>query len=176
MKTNYHHHKSISSDLYRVTNTFKVKKVKLLCLSLPFPPNKRRQEDRRTVLIRRISFQLLNINHIKNQPSWFLPEDSKHDGPSWGASRVADTKGRVVNSSQELIQVLILDTVPQNNNKIPKMKNGSFSGLSLLKRLPWSVLHQKSYWCPWSVLIWSTEWIPKQPGLQGETLSQERKE
>jgi hypothetical protein len=66
--------------------------------------------------------------------------------------------------------------VPQNNNKIPKMKNGSFSGLSLLKRLPWSVLHQKSYWCPWSVLIWSTEWIPKQPGLQGETLSQERKE
>ena len=40
MKTNYHHHKSISSDLYRVTNTFKVKKVKLLCLPLPFPPNK----------------------------------------------------------------------------------------------------------------------------------------
>lgn len=53
---------------------------------------------------------------------------------------------RVVYSSLKLEQVLPLNRVPYNritptlSNKIPEIKNGSFSGLSLLGRLPWSAL------------------------------------
>lgn len=71
----------------------------------------------------------------------------KHNGFAQEASRAADTEGRVVCSSLELKQVLPLDTMPNCtitltlSNKISQMKmNGSFSGLSLLKRLLWSIL------------------------------------
>uniref|UniRef100_A0A9L0JW07 Adhesion G protein-coupled receptor A3 n=1 Tax=Equus asinus TaxID=9793 RepID=A0A9L0JW07_EQUAS len=72
-----------------------------------------------------------------------LPPGCKHDGRPRGASRAAGAaEGKVVCSSLELAQVLPPDTLPNrtvtlilSNNKISELKNGSFSGLSLLERL-----------------------------------------
>ncbi|XP_058156355.1 adhesion G protein-coupled receptor A3 isoform X1 [Dasypus novemcinctus] len=72
-----------------------------------------------------------------------LPAGCKHDGRPRGAGRVAGAaEGKVVCSSLELAQVLPPDTLPNrtvtlilSNNKISELKNGSFSGLSLLERL-----------------------------------------
>ncbi|XP_061047263.1 adhesion G protein-coupled receptor A3 isoform X3 [Eubalaena glacialis] len=72
-----------------------------------------------------------------------LPPGCKHDGRPRGAGRAAGAaEGKVVCSSLELAQVLPPDTVPNrtvtlilSNNKISELKNGSFSGLSLLERL-----------------------------------------
>ncbi|MEJ1269449.1 hypothetical protein NN561_000259 [Cricetulus griseus] len=57
------------------------------------------------------------------------------------------TEGMVVCSVLELLQVMSSDMSPNcviiltlSNSKISKMKNGSFSGLSVLQRLPWSML------------------------------------
>lgn len=69
----------------------------------------------------------------------------KHDGQAWNTSRVTSREGRVVYSLLEL--VLPLEMLPNHtiiltisNSKICKMMNGLFSGLSLLERLPWSML------------------------------------
>uniref|UniRef100_A0ABI7ZJF1 Adhesion G protein-coupled receptor A3 n=1 Tax=Felis catus TaxID=9685 RepID=A0ABI7ZJF1_FELCA len=72
-----------------------------------------------------------------------LPPGCKHDGRPRGAGRAAGAaEGKVVCSSLELAQVLPPDTLPNrtvtlilSNNKISELKNGSFSGLSLLERL-----------------------------------------
>ncbi|XP_032489131.1 adhesion G protein-coupled receptor A3 isoform X4 [Phocoena sinus] len=72
-----------------------------------------------------------------------LPLGCKHDGRPRGAGRAAGAaEGKVVCSSLELAQVLPPDTLPNrtvtlilSNNKISELKNGSFSGLSLLERL-----------------------------------------
>ncbi|XP_007953019.1 adhesion G protein-coupled receptor A3 [Orycteropus afer afer] len=72
-----------------------------------------------------------------------LPPGCKQDGRPRGAGRVPGaTEGKVVCSSLELAQVLPPDTLPNrtvtlilSNNKISELKNGSFSGLSLLERL-----------------------------------------
>uniref|UniRef100_A0A5F4VT94 Adhesion G protein-coupled receptor A3 n=1 Tax=Callithrix jacchus TaxID=9483 RepID=A0A5F4VT94_CALJA len=72
-----------------------------------------------------------------------LPAGCKHDGRPRGAGRAAGAaEGKVVCSSLELAQVLPPDTLPNrtvtlilSNNKISELKNGSFSGLSLLERL-----------------------------------------
>lgn len=70
------------------------------------------------------------------------PMGCKHDGRAW--ARVASAEGRVVYNSLELSQVLLPDTqasrkatLTLSNNRISEMKNGSFSWLSLLQRLPW---------------------------------------
>ncbi|XP_025293012.1 adhesion G protein-coupled receptor A3 [Canis lupus familiaris] len=71
-----------------------------------------------------------------------LPPGCKHDGRPRGAGRAGAAEGKVVCSSLELAQVLPPDTLPNrtvtlilSNNKISELKNGSFSGLSLLERL-----------------------------------------
>ncbi|XP_036186036.1 adhesion G protein-coupled receptor A3 isoform X2 [Myotis myotis] len=72
-----------------------------------------------------------------------LPPGCKHDGRPRVAGRAAGAaEGKVVCSSLELAQVLPPDTLPNrtvtlilSNNKISELKNGSFSGLSLLERL-----------------------------------------
>ncbi|XP_075400595.1 adhesion G protein-coupled receptor A3 isoform X2 [Tenrec ecaudatus] len=72
-----------------------------------------------------------------------LPPGCKHDGRPRGAGRAAGAaEGKVVCSSLELAQVLPPDALPNrtvtlilSNNKISELKNGSFSGLSLLERL-----------------------------------------
>ncbi|XP_020848188.1 adhesion G protein-coupled receptor A3 isoform X2 [Phascolarctos cinereus] len=79
-----------------------------------------------------------------------LPPGCKHDGrpkgsgksPAGGAAPAAAPEGKVVCSSLDLAQVLPPDTLPNrtvtlilSNNKISELKNGSFSGLSLLERL-----------------------------------------
>nr|BAC25436.1 unnamed protein product [Mus musculus] len=72
-----------------------------------------------------------------------LPAGCKHDGRARGTCRAAAAaEGKVVCSSLELAQVLPPDTLPNrtvtlilSNNKISELKNGSFSGLSLLERL-----------------------------------------
>uniref|UniRef100_A0A5F8HL95 Adhesion G protein-coupled receptor A3 n=1 Tax=Monodelphis domestica TaxID=13616 RepID=A0A5F8HL95_MONDO len=79
-----------------------------------------------------------------------LPPGCKHDGRPKGASKpsaggaaaAAALEGKVVCSSLDLAQVLPPDTLPNrtvtlilSNNKISELKNGSFSGLSLLERL-----------------------------------------
>lgn len=72
-----------------------------------------------------------------------LPAGCKHDGRPRGSGRAAGAaEGKVVCSSLELAQVLPPDTLPNrtvtlilSNNKISELKNGSFSGLSLLERL-----------------------------------------
>ncbi|EDL99907.1 G protein-coupled receptor 125 (predicted), isoform CRA_b [Rattus norvegicus] len=71
-----------------------------------------------------------------------LPAGCKHDGRARGTGRAAGAEGKVVCSSLELAQVLPPDTLPNrtvtlilSNNKISELKNGSFSGLSLLERL-----------------------------------------
>ncbi|XP_045429631.1 adhesion G protein-coupled receptor A3 isoform X2 [Pipistrellus kuhlii] len=72
-----------------------------------------------------------------------LPPGCKHDGRPRVASRAPGAaEGKVVCSSLELAQVLPPDTLPNrtvtlilSNNKISELKNGSFSGLSLLERL-----------------------------------------
>ncbi|XP_077877261.1 adhesion G protein-coupled receptor A3 isoform X2 [Ictidomys tridecemlineatus] len=72
-----------------------------------------------------------------------LPPGCKHDGRPRGTGRAAGAaEGKVVCSSLELAQVLPPDTLPNrtvtlilSNNKISELKNGSFSGLSLLERL-----------------------------------------
>lgn len=76
-----------------------------------------------------------------------LPKDCKHNGCAQEVSGAADAEGRVVCSGLELKQVLLLDMMPNCtstltlNNKRSQMKtNGSFSGISLLKRLLWSIL------------------------------------
>lgn len=73
--------------------------------------------------------------------------------------------GRVVYSSSELGQVLPLSALPNFskiiltlNDKTLEMKNSSFSGLSILERLPWSSKDFLCYgwrlcWCLWSVLL-----------------------
>lgn len=69
----------------------------------------------------------------------------KHDGQAWDTSRVTNTEGRVVHSPLEL--VLPLEMLPNHtiiltisSSKIYKMMNGLFPGLSLIERLPWSIL------------------------------------
>ncbi|XP_012519639.1 PREDICTED: probable G-protein coupled receptor 125 [Propithecus coquereli] len=72
-----------------------------------------------------------------------LPPGCKQDGRPRGVGRAAGAaEGKVVCSSLELAQVLPPDTLPNrtvtlilSNNKISELKNGSFSGLSLLERL-----------------------------------------
>ncbi|XP_060044257.1 adhesion G protein-coupled receptor A3 isoform X3 [Erinaceus europaeus] len=68
-----------------------------------------------------------------------LPPGCKYDGRPRGSGRA---EGKVVCSSLELTQVLPPDALPNrtvtlilSNNKISELKNGSFSGLSLLERL-----------------------------------------
>lgn len=46
----------------------------------------------------------------------------------------------MVYSSLELTQVLIQNMLPLSNNTMSELKNGLFSGLSLLERLLWFVL------------------------------------
>ncbi|XP_072476468.1 adhesion G protein-coupled receptor A3 isoform X2 [Notamacropus eugenii] len=71
-----------------------------------------------------------------------LPPGCKHDGRPKGAGKPPAAEGKVVCSSLDLAQVLPPDTLPNrtvtlilSNNKISELKNGSFSGLSLLERL-----------------------------------------
>lgn len=66
----------------------------------------------------------------------------------------------VVGSSLELAQAQPLDQLPcctvilaLSNNRISKMKSGSFPALGLPERPPWSILPPEAMYSEWSVLL-----------------------
>ncbi|XP_054341075.1 adhesion G protein-coupled receptor A3 isoform X2 [Pongo pygmaeus] len=107
------------------------------------PPGRRRGRAQPPLLLPLPLLALLALLGGGGGGAVALPAGCKHDGRPRGAGRAAGAaEGKVVCSSLELAQVVPPDTLPNrtvtlilSNNKISALKNGSFSGLSLLERL-----------------------------------------
>lgn len=97
--------------------------------------------------ILKLHYQYWKIDHRRHQCPAPSPSVTQTSVSAWSKDQALEQSCNCCNCMQSMLSLTL------NKGRIFEIKNGSFSGLSLLERLPWYLRHWRPCWCLRSLML-----------------------